>query len=254
MPISWTAKKQITYFLFFVLVFAGFASLVWLKMSAPTCFDNRKNQKEQGVDCGGPCSRECLGVVKELNILWAKPIEVKKGEYDVIAMAENPNLKLSAKSVRYQIKLYDGRNILIASREGQTFVSPEPKFAVFEAKISTGNRVPARAHLEFEKNIKWELYKGGTPNLLVVKKDYSDDPRPSVSATISNRSLEEAVNVIATAIIYDGDGEAVGASATKIELINGGEEEEIFFSWPESIGGQRDSEEIILNVEYAPGV
>lgn len=252
MPISWSAKKQITYFLFFVLVLIGFVSLVWLKMSEPTCFDNRKNQKEQGVDCGGPCSQECLGIVKELNILWVKPVEMSKGKYDAIAVVENPNLKLSAKSARYQIKLYDERNILIASREGQTFISPGPKFAIFEANMSTGNRAPARAYLEFEKNIKWELYKGGTPNLLITRKDYSDDPWPSVSAVVSNRSLEEAVNVVATVIVYDKDDEAIAASATKIGTINGGFDEEIFFSWPEFFGGERDYEEIMLNTEYIP--
>jgi len=252
MPISWSAKKQITYFLFFVLVLTGFASLVWLKMSAPTCFDNRKNQKEQGVDCGGPCAQECLGIVKELNILWAKPVEISKGKYDVIAIVENPNLKLSAKSARYQVKLYDERNILIASREGQTFISPGPKFAVFEANMSTGNRAPARAYLEFEKNIKWELYKGGAPNLLITRKDYSGEPRSSISAIISNKSLEEAVNIVATAIVYDQNEEAIAASATKIEAISGGADEEIFFSWPGSFGEKRDFEEIMLNVEYVP--
>lgn len=252
MPISWSAKKQITYFLFFILVLLGFASLVWLKASAPTCFDDRKNQGEKGIDCGGPCSQECLGVVKDLNILWSKPVEVSMGKYDAVAIVENPNLILSAKSVRYQIKLYDERNILIASREGQTFISPGPKFAVFEANINTGNRVPARAYLEFEKNIKWELYKGGLPNLIITKKDYADSPRASISAIISNKSLEDVNNVVATAIVYDEKNDAIAASATKIGFIKGGSETEMFFSWPDSFGDRRASDEIMLSAQFVP--
>ena len=74
MTISWTAKKQLTYFWYF---YCGYVcdSFFVLKIVAPTCFDSKQNQDEKGVDCGGVCSQECLGVIKDLTVLWSKPLK-----------------------------------------------------------------------------------------------------------------------------------------------------------------------------------
>ena len=119
MAISWAAKKQLTYLLIFLIVIVGIIFAVWLKITVPSCTDGKQNQDEKGVDCGGVCSKECLGEIKDLAILWSKPLKVAGNNYDAVALVENRNLFLSAKSVRYQFKFYDDRNILIASREGE---------------------------------------------------------------------------------------------------------------------------------------
>ncbi|NUQ56979.1 MAG: hypothetical protein HUT38_00565 [Candidatus Paceibacter sp.] len=224
---------------------------VFLRVTAPTCFDGRQNQKEQGVDCGGPCAKECLGEIKDLVVLWSRPVKIADGKYDVVALAENRNLKLRSGKVGYVFKLYDERNILIASREGSTFANPGQKFALFEEAVSTGARVPARAYLEFGKNIKWELAKSEPPSLVVTGKNYDDSRGPAVSAIIANKSLQDALNVRAVAVIYDFDGNAVAGSATVLERLKGGASEEVFFTWPEILEGERDSEEIFVRAESA---
>ena len=40
-----------------------------------------------------------------------KPLKVAESNYDAVALVENRNLFLSAKSARYQFKFYDDRNI-----------------------------------------------------------------------------------------------------------------------------------------------
>ena len=170
MAISWAAKKQLTFFLVFLIIIIGAAVGFWLKIAAPSCTDGKQNQGEKGVDCGGPCAKECLGEIKDLAVLWSKPLKVSGSNYDAVALAENRNLFLSAKSVRYQFKFYDDRNILIASREGEIFVNPGQKFALFENSIDVGAREPAKVFLEFQKNINWEIYKGENLGLIVVKR------------------------------------------------------------------------------------
>ena len=90
--------------------------------------------------------------------------------YDAVALVENRNLFLSAKSARYQFKFYDDRNILIASREGEIFVNPGQKFAIFKNNIDVGSRKPTKVFFEFQKNIKWEIYKGENLGLVVTKR------------------------------------------------------------------------------------
>lgn len=254
MRLSWSARRQLLYLLAILFVFAIGAIFVYLKIAAPTCFDGKQNQKEQGIDCGGQCKRECLGVIKEPVILWVKPLKVVGGVYDVVAVAENRNLFLSAQSVKYQFKLYDERNILIASKEGETFINPGRKFAVFDHGIIAGSRVPARAFLEFQKDIEWEIYKGENLGIVVSKKEYSDLPRPSLSVTVENKTLADVKELVATAIIYGNDDNAIAASAMKIGEIKGGSSAEVFFTWPEKFDQKYARDEIFLSAKSVSSI
>ena len=246
MALSWTVKRQLFYFSIIVAIFLSIGVFAWLKITAPTCSDGRQNQKEEGVDCGGPCAKECVVNVKDLYVLWAKPLKVKDGAYDAVAMVENNNLNFSAPVARYQFKFYDDKNILVATRDGQTFITPGPKFAVFEPGIDTKFRIPVRAVLEFEKDLKWQKYKDLPLSVVVASKDYTDSPRPFLKAVLSNRSAESAVGVYAVGLVYDKEGNAIASGATNLNKIDGGKSEEIFFTWPQSFGEGADSNEILF--------
>jgi len=241
MAISWAAKKQLTYFSVFLIIIIGAAVGFYLNITAPSCTDGKRNQDEKGVDCGGVCAKECLGEIKDLAVLWSKPLQVVGNDYDAVALVENRNLFLSAKSAKYQFKFYDDRNILIASREGEIFINPGQKFAIFENSIDVGSRKPAKVFLEFQKNINWEIYKGENLGLIVTKKEYQDDPRPSISATLENKTLASAKGVYAVAIIYADDGNAMAASATASA--------DIFFTWPENFEDGYSRDEIYLSAQ-----
>jgi len=249
MSISWAAKKQLTHLLFVLFAVVGLVFAVWLNITAPSCTDGRQNQDEKGVDCGGQCSKECLGEIKDLAVLWSKPLKVTGNIYDAVALAENRNLFLSAQSVRYQFKFYDDRNILIALREGEIFVNPGREFAIFENGIDAGLRKPAKVFLEFQKNINWEIYKGENLGLVVAKKEYQDSPRPSISATLENKTLADIKGIYAVAVIYADDGNAIAASATKIGEMKGGASADIFFTWPENFEEGYSRDEIYLSAQ-----
>ncbi|MEK9183804.1 MAG: hypothetical protein AAB890_01905, partial [Patescibacteria group bacterium] len=128
-------------------------------------------------------------------------------------------------------------------------ITPGRRFAIFESNIDTGRRVPHRTFLELEKDIKWRRHKGETPGLIVVKKEYSDSPRPTLSATLANKSIDFVENIHAVAIIYDKNGNASAASITEVESIKAGSSQEMFFTWPAPLGDQAFSNEIFLSVE-----
>lgn len=249
MQISWTVKKQLVYLSVFLIAIAIVISFFVLKIIAPTCFDGKQNQNEGGVDCGGVCSKECLGVVKDLTVIWSKPLKISENRYDVAALAENRNLFLSAKSVKYQFKFYDDRNILIATREGEIFVNPGQKFAIFENNIDVGARRPAKVFLEFQKDIKWEIYKGENLGLIVSNKEYKDKPRPVISATLENKTQANIKGVYAVAVVYNEEGNAIASSATKIKEIKRESSAELFFTWSENFDGEYFRDEIYLSAQ-----
>ena len=69
MSISWAVKKQLTYFSVFLIIIIGVAVGFYLNITVPSCTDKKQNQDEKGVDCGGQCSKECLGEIKDLAVL-----------------------------------------------------------------------------------------------------------------------------------------------------------------------------------------
>lgn len=230
--LPWRQKKQLFYFLIFTsIILAVIGGIVWYFWPEPTCFDGKQNGKEEGIDCGGPCT-PCLGEVKDLSILWARPFKSKQGVYDVAALVENSNLFGGIPSIGYTFKLYDAANVLITSREGKTFINPGEKMIIFETNILTGSRVPARADLKFDQQ-KWIYVKKEKSFLSVAKKDFINTPFPRLSVEIKNNSLFDIRNVLVAAVLYDDIGNAIGVSSTKIDSIKTESSQSADFTWPQ---------------------
>ncbi|HBB56958.1 TPA: hypothetical protein DEW47_03775 [Patescibacteria group bacterium] len=246
---NWAAKRQLFYFLIFFLIIAGIGGLFAIKITAPTCDDDKQNQNEEGVDCGGSCSKMCLGDIKDLVSIWVRPLKVENGNYDVVAMVENRNLSLVSEAIKYQFKLYDKNNVLVAVKSGQTFAPPGQKFAIFESNIDTGRREPIKAFIEFEKDIKWDINRDDKLSIIVTNKEYNDDRFPKLSATLANKSIQDAKGVWATAIIYNFNGNAIAVSATRLEVLEAGNSSDVYFTWPYDFEDDVDSVELIISIE-----
>ncbi|MBI4692042.1 MAG: hypothetical protein HY773_01180 [Candidatus Terrybacteria bacterium] len=252
MAISWTAKKQMIFLAIFLLVIVIVIAIVFAKATRPTCFDAKQNQKEEGIDCGGPCPKKCLGEIKEPIVFWSKVFKIGEGRYDAVSLVQNPNIFLFVPSVKYQFKLYDRNNILIAVREGKTFFNSGETFPIFGANIDVGSRLPERVFIEIEKNIQWERLdkEREKPQLVVSKKDFfNTEPFPRLFAAIANKSIFNVDNVSAAAILYDKDKNAKGVSVTRIDVIPAGGSYEAVFTWPAPFSEEPALSEIFLRTE-----
>src|SRR3989344_4780202 len=94
MPLSWRAKKQLTFF----AVFAGavfllvFGIIYLFRSPAP------------------PPAPE-LPVAEDLVVFWARFFQIAPGHYEVSALVENPNLLLGTDRLTYRLRLYDQNKI-----------------------------------------------------------------------------------------------------------------------------------------------
>ena len=59
----------------------------------PSCTDGLHNQGEEGTDCGGPCSRECVFATSKPSILWGRAFRISPTLHSVIYHRENKNNK-----------------------------------------------------------------------------------------------------------------------------------------------------------------
>jgi len=229
----------------FVLIAVGVAALSFLATLNPTCFDGKQNQKEESIDCGGPCDA-CVGTTNDLIVVWSKPFKFENGKYEAVSLVKNPNLFAGIPSLKYKFKLYDKDNILIAVREGKTFINPGESYVIFETGIDTGERIPKRAFMELEKNLNWERIEKEVAQLVVSRKKFSNEPFSRLNAEISNKSIFSVSGITAVAILYDDNGNAIAASSSVLDSIAGSSSGQIVFTWAEKFGKEPKSSKIFL--------
>ncbi len=227
---TWATRRKLLYASFAMLLLIGaIVPLVWRTYPAPSCSDGKQNQGEQGIDCGGPCTRICSATTDPLRVVWTRPFTVSPGVASAAALVLNPNAKVGADSVAYRLRLYDDQNILIAERQGKTIVPANSQFPIFEGGIPVGNRSPSRAFLEFMEEPNWRLW-GEAPALTLKNQQFMQSPS-SLEADVVNPAVDTVRNVRAYAVIFDVGGNAIGASKTLIDRIPGGGATHAVFTW-----------------------
>lgn len=233
MPIfSWQVRRQLAYFGVFALVIVAIVGgLIWFLWPSGTCFDNRQNQNEESVDCGGVCEKKCLGRVEDVRVIWTRFFEIESGFYDVTALVDNPNTIAGAKEIVYRFKLHDKNNILIAIREGRTFINPQERFAIFETRIRTLERLPVRASIEIDP-ISWERLDFSKPDISSFGYNLVREPFGRLEATIRNNEIFEVENLEFVALLLDKSENAIAVSRTIVASLADGSEKRVGFTWP----------------------
>lgn len=245
---DWRIKKQIVYFLIVALFIGGIvAVVVYFYIPKPTCTDGKQNQEETGVDCGGPCG-PCIINPKEIAVLWTRVMEIDESLYEVASLIENQNLFYGLSEFKYNFKLYDSKNVLVAVREGSTFLNPQDRFVIFETKIDTGRRDAAKAVVEINHTGEWEYLDKGKPSIIVSRKSFSNTPFPVASAYLYNQSLFPVKNIYAYIVLSDKEGNAIAVSSTRVDVLSGEGGKEITFTWPAPFPELPSSSEIYTRI------
>ena len=247
--LSWRIKKKLSFFITVFLVIAGTVAIfTYFSWPQATCEDGKKNQKEEGVDCGGPCT-PCVVNPKDVVALWSRVFQVSPGVYEAAALVENPNLSYGLPLFKYTFKVYDSNNILVAVEEGQSFLNPGDKFVVFKSNINVGEREVVRAFVEIENLSPW-VYLGETKSTVVVsQKSFSNFPSPVLNARLTNQSLFTVKDVEAIAVLYDQDKNVVGVSSTRLNEIGAESSDTIIFTWPLPFSVEPVSNKIFTRAE-----
>ena len=248
---TWALKRQFLYTAIVIafLVVLGFLIIYPHLNQAPTCADGKQNGDETGVDCGGSCSVACTTQVNQISINWARAFEVVPGRYNAVAYLVNHNQDTAVQKINYKFEFRDKDNIYIGKREGSTYVPPSGNFAVFEPAIDLGNSVPIYTTFAFTEQPVWLQVSEDEINQLKVFVSninlQNTDTSPTLSATITNNSLFQIPSVNVIAILYDASGNAVSASKTYLDVLQGQTSSTLNFTWVEPFSTKVVSEEII---------
>lgn len=234
MALSWARRRQFAYIsTFFFLVIVVLFVAYFIYRPEPTCFDNKQNQGEAGVDCGGSCTLACETQIKPLKVYWVRPLPVSSGRYDLVAQIENFNQNLGLRRLDYTFSLFGKDNTLIAKREGSTFVNPGEKFVIFESRIETGDIAVKKAFLEFGGNYSWEKIEPISRDIYIEKKSFNNEPKPTLNLSVGNSRLEVVRDLRVYSTLSDVNGNIFGASASIVDEIGPGETRDVYLTWPE---------------------
>jgi len=215
--------------------------IVWAVFfrSPANCSDGIKNGNEIGLDCGGSCKNVCKEEVVPLTTLWSKFFPLRDGAVNVAALVENQNANFAIPRLEYNFKIYDKDNILITERAGVTFANTKERFLVLESNIQVGERIPARAFVEFRES-RWERYtKAFGPLPLVLKQEsLIGGDTPSLKARIDNNGLKTLYDLTILSLVVDKNENALGVSSTFINSLSAGKSQSIQFAWPHAFVGE----------------
>lgn len=233
MALSWARQRQLNHIIT-VLTFFALVGLVlfFIYKPTPTCFDGKQNQNEQGIDCGGICSLACADQIQSLKIDWVRPLKVGEGWYDLVAQIENLNPTLGNRSIPYIFSVYDGDNVLITKREGSTFVNAGENFVLFESRVMTGARDVKKAFLEFPTSTPWETINPVAKDILVERREFTNEPKAVLHLSVNNRSLKAIQDIFLITVLSDINNNAFAASQTKIDSLGPNSRQETYFTWP----------------------
>lgn len=237
---DWSTRKKmgcISIVVAIVAVIAGYFIYKTFFNVAPTCFDGKQNQNERCVDGGGVCARVCPMDVKTIVPRWSRVFPTANGVWSVLAYVENQNVTAGVQKINYEFRVYDSDNILAGEPiTGSTFISPNERTAIFESPVKTGNRTPSTVFFKFSAAPEWITTdkRFTVPQLGSANTSLTDvEKSPKLSADIINNTLYDYKNVEVVAILYDGEGNAINASKTFIDLIPQQTTQKVYFTWPQ---------------------
>jgi hypothetical protein len=236
---TWGLKRQAFYIFIFIVFFLVLGVLIAYPRinQAPTCFDTKQNGNETGIDCGGSCQLACISELDKISVIWARAFRVIPGRYNAVAYVENKNNNTAVYKIKYRFRFADENNVYIGKREGETYIPPSGKFAVFEPAIGIGNSTPVFTTFEFTEEPVWvQVLQQEIDQSKVFISDINlvdEDTSPKLSAKIKNSSLFIIPEVSIIAILYDKAGNAVSASRTYLDILKAGERTDLSFTWLE---------------------
>lgn len=236
---SWASRRRFLYIAGFLLVVGSVTIIPLLAyLNKPgDCFDGIQNNKETAIDKGGDCRLLDERALLPVTIVWARAMPVRlpgeeMGSFSAVAYIENPNVSAGVMRAPYRFKLYDDNNVLISEIEGATPVMPGTVTPVFIGGVNTGFRKAGRVFFEFSAPLVWErLYDATEPITVPTKEVQNASTEPRLRAVIKNDSVQDLRNTQFVATIFDTAGNAFAGSATEVQFLERGEQQEVVFTW-----------------------
>lgn len=245
---DWAQRRKLVYVLIVLVFFGAIGYGIYHKATdiTPTCFDNKKNGDEAGVDCGGSCNTYCANELADPVVQWVRVFPVTPGIVHAVAYVQHGYPLSAAKTVGYEFKLYDDKNNLLVDRKGTTFLGTAGKTAIVETLIPVANGTVALARFSFIDPIIWQKVSPDFSQVVINTDRNSTEifstgdsavPSTRLTATLQNKSRMNFTDMDVVAIFYDKDGNAITSSKILLPSLPALQSKVVYFTWPYPVRG-----------------
>lgn len=209
--------KKFIYGLFYLSLLALAVFLVWrLSTSVPaTCSDNIQNQRETGIDCGGPCTPCAIKNLSPLQALQPyRILALSDGRATLLFGIANPNSEYHAVSFTYHVDIFDKGGTRIEQFDGIDSLYANEKKYMLEPRITVRASSIGSATVTLGDPEWRSVAELAAPTLSLSGITTEVLPAGSirVNGTASNTSGNSARDVRVLAVAYDKYGSRVFAS------------------------------------------
>lgn len=239
--------KQLIFGSFYLVVLAGIFFLFYFftLKPEPTCFDNRQNQNEQGVDCGGVCPACELKNVLPVRTLPVRFLQAPNGRTSALVEFQNPNPDYGADPLNYSITFFgkDGEVLEEVSRStvlyaGEIAFRVEPNLDVPFSSVGRAEAVAAIASWRDAASLPKPKVQTRD-----VKVEGDSSGRARVSVVVKNDNTYALRSLTANVILFNPLASFVGMSHTLVEDLQPLEERAVEIIVP-ILEGEDSAEEL----------
>jgi len=236
-------KRSIIIFIY-LLIFAGLSALVyfWLK-PVESCFDQKMNQNEQGIDCGGICQKKCNLLPQfDLAIGTAGFVESGiSGKYDLFGEVSNPNNDFGSGSFSYEFDIRDSSGATLNKFSGKSFILPGEKKYLIATNVPAES-IPGEIILTV-KDVKWEEFMNyEKPQLKIINRNYQETNSgvgfSEAFGLLKNESPFDFSTIKVNIILKDSAGKIVALNSTVLNTVKTGESRDFKAIWLSRFSGE----------------
>jgi len=243
--------KQLIYGSLYLIILLGLGYLLYAPFKAPaSCFDNRKNQGETEIDCGGPCESCELRRLKPIQVSPVSLFSIDGRTVSALFELVNPNTKYGAERFSHKIEFFDSGGRIIDSVTKESFIYPGEIKYIVEPSIEVSGPV-ARAAAEVSGFVwkpiaEFSAPKTQTRDIKIEIKEGAGEAR--IAGLLINQNSFRISRAVIIAVIHDQSGNRTGFSKTLVLDMEPFEERSFAITIPitDSTGLSRDSVKIFV--------
>jgi hypothetical protein len=256
MGLSHLTKRSIIAFLYFAIVAVLGVLVYYAFIKVPeTCFDNKQNQNEAGIDCGGVCQAVCRDTIvgEDLQFTEIAFVPGGNGKYDVLGKVYNPNDVAGASLFAYTVVLKGSDGAIIAARSGESYILPQENKYILELNLET-TAVPLAAVFTVER-VEWVRLSGyqEKPDVNIYQKNYSEifsgAGFSEAKGLLSNKSPYDFRAITVKVVLRDSAGSPLAFNSTEIRTVRSSEERDFRLVWPNAFPGAVEKVEMEVDAD-----
>lgn len=230
-----------------ILVLFGYGTYELVR-ERPSCADGIQNGKEEGVDCGVlACGISCKPEILPLNIKEEHIFQIGLNDFDYAAAVKNPNSAYGTSNVAYDLVGRNQENNEVWRVSGSFYILPGQMRHIVVPQLVIDEGISVQMDI---RSAEWQAATLPIPQFTVRRQSISAENGTSVEAIVFNESDYDFDRVDVSVILYDAQGNPIGAARSDIRTFLSRTERSFKVTWPANItiDAQRADIQVTTNI------